>query len=133
MKSVPEPSGLADGVESTGAPTWAGHPPTPDPFDRWKAYTPPARSPTTTEGPPPSRVATLGELWAIGEPPSGRTCCQAREIPRACGVTAAPAGAPSTTARVGTIPAASVASTVAPARADRRRPPPRTVQRLRVG
>ena len=81
--SVPAPSGVADGVESIGTPVWAGQPGVPDPSARWKAHRLPARSPTTTEGPLPSRVATDGELWPMGEPASGSDCCQTSEADRA--------------------------------------------------
>src|SRR5664280_398314 len=62
-------------------PVWAGHPGTPEPSARWKAHRFPARSPTTTEEPPPSSVATEGEPWPMGDPASGSTCCQMKLMP----------------------------------------------------
>src|SRR5664279_5264548 len=47
----------------------------------------------TTDLPPPSSVAAVGELSAMGLPLSGRVCCQASEKPRAWGAGAARADA----------------------------------------
>ncbi len=55
-------------------------PATAEPLSRWNAQRLPERSPTTTDGPPPSKVASEGELSAIGPPASGSVCCQVREM-----------------------------------------------------
>src|SRR5580698_7583920 len=94
-----------DGVESTGTPpVLTGHPGTPAPDARLNAYTFPALSPTTTEG-PPARVATLGDDNAIGPPPSLRVCVHVSVTDTAWASTAAcapdeptPSSAPATTA-----------------------------------
>ena len=57
---------VLDGAASTATPpVLAGQPRTSDPLLRCMAYTWPPWSPTSTAGPPPSRVATVGDDSAI--------------------------------------------------------------------
>src|SRR5579864_3795195 len=115
-----------DGVESTGTPPEPV--PVPNchsytPVARLNAYTLPARSPMTTEGPPGS-LATLGDDSAIGPPLSRMVCDHVSENDR-CGCTAA-------WARVDVVPHSAPATTATPRTTRPVRPRPRRLETLVV-